>query len=97
MKNVTRRGFIKSIGASFGVMMAAGTPLISLLGDQPKQLVADTAKKAAPAKKTEPAKRGGATIRKVSLPDGTTFMISDWGDYPMYSRATYTAGSYEGK
>jgi len=29
-------------------------------------------------------------VRRVVLPDGTVVGMSDWGDYPMWSRATYT-------
>jgi len=28
-----------------------------------------------------------ATVRTVTLPDGSTFTMSDWGDYPLFSRA----------
>lgn len=28
-----------------------------------------------------------ASVRTVSLPDGSTFTMSDWGDYPLWSRA----------
>lgn len=28
-----------------------------------------------------------ATVRTVTLPDGSTFTMSDWGDYPVWSRA----------
>ena len=28
-----------------------------------------------------------ATLRTVSLPDGTTYTMSDWGDYQIFSRA----------
>jgi len=30
-----------------------------------------------------------ATVRTVTLPDGSTFTMSDWGDYPIWSRAEF--------
>jgi len=32
-----------------------------------------------------------ATVRTVTLPDGSTFTMSDWGDYPLFSRAELDA------
>ena len=32
-----------------------------------------------------------ATVRTVTLPDGSTFTMSDWGDYPIWSRAEFAA------
>ena len=29
-------------------------------------------------------------VREVELPDDTVVRMSDWGDYPMWSRVTYT-------
>jgi hypothetical protein len=33
-----------------------------------------------------------ATIKTVTLPDGSTFTMSDWGDYPLHSRAQIDTG-----
>lgn len=30
-----------------------------------------------------------ATVRTVTLPDGSSFTMSDWGDYPLWSRAEF--------
>ena len=32
-----------------------------------------------------------ATVRTVTLPDGSSFTMSDWGDYPLWSRAEIAA------
>jgi len=34
-----------------------------------------------------------ATVRTVTLPDGSTFTMSDWGDYPLFSRAELDANA----
>ena len=34
-----------------------------------------------------------ATVRTVTLPDGSTFTMSDWGDYPLFSRAELDAAN----
>lgn len=82
---VTRRGFLKSVGISFGAVLVATTPLKILEANAPKRLDADTAKK-----RPEPARRsGGSIIRSIEFGDGTTVRMFDWGDYPMYSRATH--------
>ena len=36
-----------------------------------------------------------ATIRSVSLPTGETYTMSDWGDYPLYSRAQIAVGAVQ--
>lgn len=36
---------------------------------------------------------GSMAIREVTLPSGESFTLSDWGDYPMYSRATIQPGA----
>jgi len=35
-----------------------------------------------------------AVIREITFGDGTVVRITDWGDYPLFSRATFPTGSF---
>lgn len=73
---LTRRFFLKGLGV--GIAAALVLPQAGRL------LPVETSKR-------EPKrKKASGPIRTITFGDGTVLHLTDWGDYPMYSRATYT-------
>jgi hypothetical protein len=74
---ISRRGFLQGIGIFAGIITLASLPMpVKAL------LPADTQEPLEPLESVKPR-----AVRSVILPDGTECIISDWGDYPLWSRA----------